>query len=251
MISKAQKSEEDFLAQGAYVCIIAAMRTGSNLLQSYLNMVPGITCLGEIFNPAFVGVDRPDVNRWMFSGFRKTDVVERDADRVRFYNRLYVDAKPNILAFRIFDKHDEVALKKVINNKNCKKIILRRDFLQSFVSLEIARKTDQWLLLNESRKRKEKIVFDEEAFLKYEEEMDEFYSLVEADIRASKQECFAISYTELKNLDRVNALISYLDLGYRFDKLQEKLLRQNPEGLEEKVDNYSQLKAFLDRRGKS
>lgn len=251
MISEARKSDEDFLAEGTYFCIIAAMRTGSNLLQSYLNMVPGITCLGEIFNPEFVGVDRPDANRWIFAGFRKTDVAERDADRVRFYNRLYVNAKPNILAFRIFDKHDKTALEKIINNKNCKKIILKRDTLQSYVSLEIARKTDQWFISDESDKREEKIVFDKRAFLKYEKEMEEFYSRVEADIKRSKQEYFPVNYTELKKLDRVNAMISYLDLGYRFDKLQEKVLRQNPEGFEEKVENYSQLRAFLDSRGKS
>ena len=81
--------------------------------------------------------------------------------------------------------------------------------------------------------------------------MEEFYSRVEADIKRSKQEYFPVNYTELKKLDRVNAMISYLDLGYRFDKLQEKVLRQNPEGFEEKVENYSQPRAFLDSRGKS
>ncbi len=35
--------------------VFAEMRTGSNLLEDYLNQISGITCHGEAFNPNFIG----------------------------------------------------------------------------------------------------------------------------------------------------------------------------------------------------
>ena len=31
------------------------MRTGSNFLEANLNALPGVSCLGEVFNPHFIG----------------------------------------------------------------------------------------------------------------------------------------------------------------------------------------------------
>jgi hypothetical protein len=38
-----------------YFIILADMRTGSNFLESNLNAVDGLSCLGEAFNPGFIG----------------------------------------------------------------------------------------------------------------------------------------------------------------------------------------------------
>ena len=35
--------------------VFAEMRTGSNLLEANLNALPGVSCLGEMFNPHFIG----------------------------------------------------------------------------------------------------------------------------------------------------------------------------------------------------
>jgi LPS sulfotransferase NodH len=47
--------------------ILAAMRTGSNFLEESLNGVPGITCHGELFNPAFVGYPKGDAPFWRYA----------------------------------------------------------------------------------------------------------------------------------------------------------------------------------------
>ena len=35
--------------------LLAEMRTGSNLLETNLNLLDGVTCHGEAFNPSFMG----------------------------------------------------------------------------------------------------------------------------------------------------------------------------------------------------
>ena len=38
-----------------YFIVLAAMRTGSNLLEFNLNALDGVACHGEAFNPHFIG----------------------------------------------------------------------------------------------------------------------------------------------------------------------------------------------------
>lgn len=38
-----------------YFVIFVGMRTGSNFLENNINQFDEIECLGEVFNPAFVG----------------------------------------------------------------------------------------------------------------------------------------------------------------------------------------------------
>lgn len=38
-----------------YFIVLAAMRTGSNLLEFNLNALEGVACHGEAFNPHFIG----------------------------------------------------------------------------------------------------------------------------------------------------------------------------------------------------
>ena len=35
--------------------VFAEMRTGSNFLEANLNAIDGLSCLGEVFNPHFIG----------------------------------------------------------------------------------------------------------------------------------------------------------------------------------------------------
>ena len=40
--------------------VFAEMRTGSNFLESNLNALVGVACLGEVFNPHFIGYPNRD-----------------------------------------------------------------------------------------------------------------------------------------------------------------------------------------------
>ena len=38
-----------------FFVVFAEMRTGSNLLEDYLNQIANVVCHGEAFNPNFIG----------------------------------------------------------------------------------------------------------------------------------------------------------------------------------------------------
>ena len=56
-----------------YFILLAEMRTGSNFLEATLNDLDGVSCVGELFNPAFIGHPKSDK---VFG----VSLLERDAD---------------------------------------------------------------------------------------------------------------------------------------------------------------------------
>lgn len=242
---------QDKLSSGEYVCILASMRTGSNLLQSYINASKGAICLGELFNPSFVGVNRPDVGSQSFAGYSRNDIEERNRSKGDFFDRIYEYACPDILVFRMFDGHDRAALDKILKNGGCKKIILTRDMLQSYVSLEIARETKQWLLKDVGRRKRAKISFDPVSFQKYERRLTAYYNYIDKSVAASKSHSLSIDYSDLNNLPVINNLLSYIKPGLSLDSLPEKLIRQNPVGLKDKVVNFEEMIEYMATRALS
>ena len=130
--------------------MFAEMRTGSNLLETHLNAMEGVTCHGEAFNPAFIGYP----NRDDILGISKKQ-REQKPD-------LLVQAIRNadgLNGFRYFHEHDPRILADIIADERCAKIILTRNPLDSFVSLQIARATNQWKLTDETRRKTSQIEF--------------------------------------------------------------------------------------------
>src|SRR5690606_40802156 len=74
------------------------MRTGSNFLEANLNALPGVSCLGEVFNPHFIG--KKDQTE-MFG----MDLAAREQDP-RALLRLLRDRTPGLAGFRYFHDHD-------------------------------------------------------------------------------------------------------------------------------------------------
>ncbi|MGB3146648.1 MAG: nodulation protein NodH, partial [Paracoccaceae bacterium] len=150
--------------------VFAAMRTGSNLLEAELNSFDGVTCHGELFNPAFIGGPaKPKV-----LGMSKP---ERDADPGRLLQ--LVQEVGGLNGFRFFPGHDERVLPMLLQDRGCAKIILRRNPLDSYVSLKIARQTGQWRM-GDGRTRKEaKATFQAEEFASYRAELEAYYQALQ------------------------------------------------------------------------
>ena len=61
--------------------IFAEMRTGSNLLEAALNLLDGVTCHGEAFNPALIGYPKK-------TSLLGVSRAERDADPMVLWDRI-------------------------------------------------------------------------------------------------------------------------------------------------------------------
>ncbi|WP_316014404.1 nodulation protein NodH [Roseobacter sp. HKCCA0434] len=218
-----------------YFCVLGAMRTGSNLLQRTLDQFPDISCHGELFNPGFI--DRRGVDE-MFGVTR----VERDAEPERLIDAMIAQAGDGVLpGFRLFEDHDLRVRARVIGDPRAAKIVLRRNPLDSFVSLKIAQQTDQWMLTRLRARKTAKIHFDLAEYREYVERLDRFHEKVCLDLRVGGQTAFTIAYDEVQNFDLINGLAAWLGVEGRLDEIAETLQRQNPGPLEEKVENYAQM----------
>ena len=211
-----------------YFVILAEMRTGSNLLEAYLNAFEGIQCEGEAFNPSFVAYPKIDT---LYGITRPA----RDADPLALLR--LVGAQPGMTGFRYFHDHDPRVFDPFMRDPRCAKIILTRNPVESYVSLKIARATQQWRLGDVKNKRAAQVVFDPVEFSDHVAELQGFQTRVQQILQTTGQTAYYIGYEDIKDLAVINGLASWLGVSERVETAPRKLKRQNPEPLEEKLLN--------------
>ncbi|WP_375174186.1 sulfotransferase family 2 domain-containing protein [Pseudooceanicola sp.] len=222
-----------------YFVVFAEMRTGSNFLEANLNAFPGLSCVGEAFNPHFPGYPN------------KTDCLgitqeARDADPYSLIAA--VKAQDSLTGFRFFHDHDERVLDTVLNDPRCAKIILTRNPVDSYVSWKIAQETGQWKL-TDVRRRKEAtaITFDGEEFETHMAQLQQFQIRLTHALQTTGQTAFYVAYEDLQDVAVMNGLARWLGQQDELAKLDDKLKRQNPSPISEKVENFEEMEQALAR----
>ncbi|MEM9575556.1 MAG: nodulation protein NodH [Pseudomonadota bacterium] len=218
--------------------VFAEMRTGSNLLESNLNAFEGIDCLGEAFNPHFIGYP----NRSELLGLT---VQEREKAPEKLLDR--VVSGEGLLGFRFFHDHDPRILPLVLDDPRCAKIILTRDPVQSYVSWKIVHQTGQWKLTDVQRRKAAKVRFDALEFAEYSARHASFRQQVMRQLQVSGQSAFHVSYDDLRSVEVMNGLARFLGARARIEKLDHRLKVQNPAPLTEKVSNPKAMETALSR----
>ncbi|WP_068116086.1 hypothetical protein [Tropicimonas marinistellae] len=217
--------------------LFAEMRTGSNYLEETLNLFPSLQCHGEAFNPEFVG--QP--------GWRDLfglDKATRDADPLEMLRRISQNSE-GLGGFRFFHDHDTRVLDKVLADPRIAKIILHRNPLDAYVSLKIAVATGQWRLTDATHRKSARVRFDPAEFEATFARQQEFRNRVRRALQVSGQTAFELSYEDTGHLDVVNGLAAFLGETHKLDALSNRLKRQNPAPLSEKVENFTEMQAAL------
>ena len=221
-----------------YFILLAEMRTGSNLLEANINMLDGVTCHGEAYNPSFVGYPKVDT-------VLGVDREAREKDPFALLNK--IKDSDGLSGFRFFHNHDPRGLNTCIEDPRCAKIVLTRNPLDSFVSWKIAQATGQWKLTNATHSKSTAIAFDPAAFEMHLEAIQGFQVRIQRALQTSGQTAFYINYDDLRDLDVLNGLAQFLGVDARLANVNKKLKKQNPEPLEQRVSNYDEMKAALTR----
>jgi hypothetical protein len=133
----------------------------------------------------------------------------------------------------------------ILDDPSIGKVVLTRNPLESYVSLEIARQTGQWRLTNPKVARRGKATFDPGAFDAMLSAQRAFRDRVQRALQVSGQAAFWIDYEQIADLDVLNGLAAFLGSSHRLDAVPGKLKRQNPGGVEEKVANADAMRAHL------
>ena len=217
--------------------VFAEMRTGSNFLEANINSFDGLTCHGEAFNPAFIGYPNTD-------NILGISQAEREADPAELITTIK-EKTPGLGGFRFFSNHDPRALDIILADPRCAKIILTRNPVDSYVSLQIAKATGQWKLTNVKHARRQKIQFDAVDFNQHLEALQAFQIHLMNALQKSGQTAFYVAYEDLQDVDVMNGLAAFLGCAHRIDALDDRLKRQNPDGLDEKVTNFAGMESAL------
>ncbi len=216
--------------------IFAGMRTGSNFLEASLNSVPGVTCHGEAFNPYFIGY--PKAKRLL-----GIDIGARESDPMGLLIRIKQAAGLN--GFRYFHDHDARILEAVLDDARCAKVILARNPLDSFISRRLASATGQWKITDVTHRAEARASFSAAAFETFLADIQDFHQRLMNGLQVRGQTAFHIAYEDLGDVAVLNGLLRHLGVAGRLDAPSDRIVRQNPREMKDKVDNLAEMQAAV------
>ncbi len=219
------------------VFVIATRRSGSNLLLSCLNSVPGVSFASEVLNQS------------MFYGLRSRFIGKQAVLRHIAYSLndcggricgaklLKIQLRTHQLTLETLKKHFPSA----------RFIILRREsVLNQFISLKIAQQTDVWLCRNhESQPEHPPVYLDREEFLAYREDYRSFYE----DISSKKwlAECsVSLTYEQLaEDAQKVFDEVLFPFLGLPRTPVKSTIRKQNIKPVHELIQNPEDFRDMI------
>ncbi len=219
--------------------LFAEMRTGSNFLEANLNALPGVACLGEMFNPHFIG------KKDQTEAFG-IDLAAREQDPRSLLRALRTQTE-GLAGFRYFHDHDPRILPDLMDDAACAKIILTRNPVDSYVSWKIAQTTGQWKLTNAKNLKTAQARFDPAEFRAHMDALQEFQIRLMHGLQTTGQTAFYIDYDDIQDVAVLNGLAAWLGVGARLEALDDKLKKQNPEEIGNKVVNLPEMETALAR----
>ncbi|MEM1386540.1 MAG: nodulation protein NodH [Pseudomonadota bacterium] len=217
--------------------IFAEMRTGSNFLEENLNDYAALSCLGELFNPHFIGHDG-------VKSAHGVSLAQREGDPLALL-RIVKSGAPRLCGFRFFHDHDPRVLKAILPDPGIAKIILTRNPLDAFVSRQIARETGQWRLGDGSRAKTATVALNTAEFLTHLDQITAFQRQLLHALQTSGQTAYYIHYDDLNDVDVLNGLTRFLGVDEPKKNVSRKTKVQNPRPLQEKIANFSEVEAAL------
>ncbi len=221
-----------------YFVVFAEMRTGSNLLEANLNEFDGLACLGEVFNPGFIGHQGAEE---LFG----VSIKDRERDPAALIDA--VRHHDGLAGFRFFHDHDPRVLTTMLDDPRCAKIVLTRNPLDSYVSLKIAQATQQWKLGDVKTKRSARVPFDPVEFEAHVTQLQGFQIYLQNKLQTTGQTAFYIAYDDANDVAVLNGLAQWLGVSARIDAPSTKLKRQNPEPLRDKLTNFDAVATGMAR----
>ena len=225
--------------------ILAAPRTGSNMLCTLLDSHPEIRCHHEIFNPS--GIFRALPLR--DSSAELGTVAERDRQPLVFLDRFWrSDVDCRCIGFKMTRDQNEEVLRAVLADRGVFKIVLkRRNRLRTYVSERIAALTGQWEVYRATDlvRERPKIFVDLADWRRHIAVNAACYDRIDNDLAASGQSFAAVVYERLLEKEEQQRLLEFLGVSPQTDVLRITSVRQNAANLSELIANYVQLEESL------
>jgi LPS sulfotransferase NodH len=236
--------------------IISYPRTGSTFLVKVLNSCTNIICHSEIFHKKTEPFNRSILDK---SCLPETSIVDKllgqnslvklrklkEKNYKEFLTHTYQPKdKVDAIGFKIFDKQNNQALEYLLGNRDIKKIILvRENFLRSFISQELALMTGVWDRHNESTiPQLNEIELDIEKFEIYKKSTNQHVARITQRLDNEGQDFLKLTYEEITKEFPQNKIEKALRVTLDNITTEIDQKQQNPFDLEKMISNYSDVK---------
>ncbi len=229
--------------------ILAAPRTGSNLLCTLLDAHPRILCHHEILNPdgIFYALSLRDGN------VDHGSMEERDRDPLGFVDRVVDRARGHdCVGWKLTRGQAEGALDQILEDATTLKIVLRRrNRIRTLVSERIAQQTGRWEMYSEAEVAPEPtgVRITHSELQLHATGNEQFYDSILRILAANGQAPLEVEYETLLTPPCQQRLLSFLRVAPIATTLRPASVRQNPWSLRRLVSNYDELEVAL--RGSS
>ena len=229
-------------------CVIAGARSGSEYFTTRLNEHPEIACHRELFNRRrFVtALDEERVAKL-------PSLASRDADPIAAIDAvaaLSADAFPGkrYFGFKVFLSHNQEIRKHVREDLRYKLIVLeRKNKLAQYASLLTSRRTGVWSVwaADAQRPGRETVKVDIPGLEHYVRLENQRYSEFGRRI-AQRPDVLRMTSEELDS--RFQEILEFLEVDAS-TQLPVVRLRQNPDPLAERVENWTKVLNWLNANG--
>lgn len=222
--------------------ILAARRSGSNLLCSLLGSHPEVRCHHELFNPNGIFTTLDERNE----ATTVDALAARDRDPLGFLDRTWGDARgARAIGFKMTPDQAPDVLAHVLADAGIAKIVLRRqNALRRLVSERIADVTGRWEAYDDAPPLARPCVHVEaEELAEHAARVESFHAGIDAALLRSGQSSLSLRYEWLFDADEQARLLAFL--GLRPQPLHTRSLRQNPEPLDQLIENAPALRRAL------
>jgi LPS sulfotransferase NodH len=229
------------MPDAARFVILAAPRTGSNMLCTILDSHPQILCHHEIFNPAgiFYALGLRD------SVFTVGTLEDRSRDPLDFLQRIWkADLGHACVGFKMTHRQNETVFNAVLHDPSVRKMVLRRaNRIKTYVSWLVAQQTGQWEVYRTADlARRPRVAVDAAQLRQHIAENEHYLSNIERVLEATGQHWVNVVYERLlEKSDECGRILQFLGVAAESCPLEPKSVRQNPANLRELICNFDDL----------
>jgi len=225
--------------------IVAAPRTGTNLLCTLLNSHPEILCHHEVFNPGgiYYALDRRD------GSIDLGTVVGRDLEPLRFLERVYRTGRhQRCVGWKWTQGQNQQVLDRVVADRGTRLIVVRRrNRLKVFASQRIAEGTGQWEVYREGDlvKDRPKVRADAGELRSFISEYEGFYDSLRQALAEHSRSWAEVAYEDLLTAETQRGLLEFLGVDALDLRLRPGSVKQNSTDLRDLLENFDELAAAL------
>ena len=234
------------MSTGTRFVILAAPRTGSNLLCTLLNSHPEVLCHHELFNPngIFYALEFRDGSLDFGS------MEARDREPFAFLQRVWEHSLgASCVGFKMTRGQDEAVIQSLIEDSGVLKILLyRRNRLKTFISEQLARQTDRWEVYarDELATETPRLHVDVESFRAHCDLNDGFYQDIEHALQSGLQPWIETAYEDILTAAEHVRLLEFLGVEATDARLVQSSIKQSDTDLRTHIENYQELETAFE-----